>query len=137
MIQFLLFLLLLGQVSHAEPSIDNQRSQIPAGSTFTLSQIYNGNIMNATSIELVDGRNGKRVTITDKTDIDRILTDIKDIELSPNAVDGYGYIHRLIVYQEHEMKLDLNNHHVNDLRFHSNDKLNEVVAKLFEKRYGM
>ncbi|WP_284646625.1 hypothetical protein [Paenibacillus silviterrae] len=127
----LILLIVLGQYSHTEFSAYEELQQQEAR-TFTLSQIYPGDIMKATSVVLVDGRNGARKTITSQDKVKRIVSVMKDIELTPSNEETIGYIHRVLVYEDSELKLDLSNNSVNHLSFSSNDRLNTILTELFD-----
>lgn len=107
-------------------------------SPITIAEVYPGNIMNVTTIELIDGSSGARVRLENKGEIDRLLNDIKDLVLEPdhNQEDRAGYIYRLALYEENELKMDFLPTAINQTYYTFNEQLHSILKELYTEKFN-
>lgn len=104
----------------------------------TISEVYPGNIMDVTMIELIDGSSGERVKLENKDEIDRLINDIKDLVLEPdhNQEGRVGYVYRLALYEENELKLDFLPTSINQTYYTVNEQLYSILKELYTEKFN-
>jgi hypothetical protein len=104
----------------------------------TISQVYPGNILNVTKIELIDGTSGQRIKMEEKNEVDQFLNEIKDEKLIPDRDQQprTGYIFRLALYEGNELKIDFIPNSINKIYYKSNDNLNKKLKEIFTKKFN-
>jgi len=104
----------------------------------TISEAYPGNIMNVTTIELIDGSSGERVQLDNNDEIDRLINDIKDLVLEPdhNQEGRTGYIYRLALYEEDELKLDFLPTAIDRTYYTFNEQLHSILQELYTEKFN-
>jgi len=107
-------------------------------SPITISEAYPGNIMNVTTIELIDGSSGERVQLDNRDEIDRLINDIKDLVLEPdhNQEGRTGYIYRLALYEENELKMDFLPTAINQTYYTLNEQLHSILKELYTEKFN-
>ena len=107
-------------------------------SPITIAEVYQGNIMDVTMIELIDGSSGARVQLVNMDEIDRLLNDIKDVVLEPdpNQEDRTGYIYRLALYEGDELRLDFLPTAINQTYYMFNEQLHSLLQELYTEKFN-
>jgi hypothetical protein len=103
----------------------------------TLAREYQGNILNANKVELIDGKTGERQIITKKDQITRILNLIKDEELIPSDIQKgtVGYIFRIILFENEELVIDFTPNRINNIEYGQNEKLDKKLKEIYKEYF--
>ena len=104
----------------------------------TISEVYPGNIMDVTMIELIDGSSGARARLDNKDEVDRLLNDIKDLVLEPdsNQEERAGYIYRLALYEKDELKLGFLPTAIDRTYYTFNEQLHSILKELYTEKFN-
>lgn len=107
-------------------------------SPITIAEVYPGNIMDVTMIELIDGSSGARVQLENKDEIDHLLNNIKDLVLEPdrNQEERTGYIYRLALYEGDELMLDFLPTVFDQTYYLFNEQLHGILQELYTEKFN-
>jgi hypothetical protein len=104
----------------------------------TSAELYPGEIQNIDQIELVNGSNGLSYSISNNQEIENIVNEIKDIKLTPdsNQEGRTGYTYRIKLYEKTQVMMDIIPNHIKEIYYKNNEKLGEILKKLFIEKFG-
>jgi hypothetical protein len=103
----------------------------------TIAELYPGEIQSVDQIELFNGSNGLSYSISNNQEIENIVKEIKDIKLTPdsNQEGRTGYIYRIKLYEKNQVMMDIIPNHIKEIYYKNNEKLVEILKKLFIEKF--